>query len=86
MDQQVIIELLQLLGSQSVDFSGNPLRVKMSPHSNPQVITRTMVENRVVQCEVDGKITEFNKLSEPVRNTIGQRLRLMLNEKPNAYA
>ena len=78
MDQQVIIELFQLLGSQSVDFSGKPLQVKMTPHSKPEVITRAMVDNRVVQCEVDGNITEFNKLSEPARNTIGQRLRLML--------
>lgn len=84
MEQQIIIELMQLLGSQSVDFSGDPLRVKMSPHTKPQVITRTMVDNRVVQCEVNSEVIEFSKLSEAVRNTIGQRLRLMLAQTKNA--
>ncbi len=83
MQQQLIIELFQLLGSQSVDFAGNPLKVKMSPHTPPQIITRAMIDNRVVQVEVDGKVKAFNELDTPAKQTIGQRLRLMLAETQN---
>jgi hypothetical protein len=83
MQQQLIIELFQLLGSQSVDFTGNPLKVKMSPHTPPQIITRAMIDNRVIQVEVDGKVKAFNELDTPAKQTIGQRLRLMLAETQN---
>ena len=81
MEQQLVIELFQLLGSQSVDFTGNPLKVKMSPHTPPQNITRAMIDNRVVQVEVDGKVKSFSELELPAKQTIGQRLRLMLAER-----
>lgn len=80
MNQQIIIELMQLLGSQSIDFTGNPIRVKLTPHSQPKMVTKVLVDNRVVLCEVDDKIAEFGTLDEMTRATIGQRIRLMLAE------
>lgn len=80
MEQQIVIEFMGLLGSQSIDFSGDPLRVKMSPHSHPTKITHLKLDNRNVIVECNGEEVKFNNLSMEAKATIGQRLRLMLSE------
>lgn len=59
MEQQVVIELLNLMGKRSIEFT-DALKVKMSPHTHPVII---------------------NKISLPVKQTIGQRLRLILSQQ-----
>lgn len=76
MNEQVVIEQLELLGKQSLRFD-DPPRVKMSPHSWTIRINAVMVDNRKVLVDVDGEIKDFDSLSMPVKQTIGQRLRLI---------
>lgn len=80
MEQQVVIELMQLLGSKSIDFTGNPLKVKMSPHTHPVIMTHIKQDNRAVIVEANGEEVPFTDLSIEAKQTIGQRLRLMLSE------
>lgn len=84
MEQQVVIELMQLLGSKSIDFTGNPLKVKMSPHTPPVVMTHIKQYNRAVIVEANGEEVPFTELSIEAKQTIGQRLRLMLAQTQNA--
>lgn len=79
MEQQVVIEFLNLLGVTSIEFTD--LQVRMSPHQYPQKVKRVVLDNRVVFADVDGEVKQFNTLSLPVRQTIGQRLRLMMNQQ-----
>ena len=81
MQQQVVIELMGLLGSQSIDFTGNPIKVKSSPHSHPVIVTHIKIDNRTAVVEVDGKEQDFESIPTAVKQTIGQRLRLMLSQQ-----
>lgn len=75
MHQQLIIELLGLLGKKEVSF--NELVVRPSPTAMPQKITMVMIDNRSVFAEVNGKMAEYNTLPLRIRQAIGQRLRAM---------
>lgn len=81
MEQQVVIEFLNLLGSQSIDFTGNPIQVKLSPHSHPEKISRISNTNRVITVECNEKERLYEDLSLQAKQTIGQRIRLMLAEQ-----
>jgi hypothetical protein len=82
MTQQVIIEFMELMGMRVIDF--DDLLVKMSPHSHPNKVTKLEIDTRVVKVEVDGEVKEFDGLSEPIRQTIIQRMRLMYHNYQKA--
>ena len=79
MEQTVIIEFLGLMGKTSLEFMD--LKVRLSPHQHPQRINRIILDNRIVMVDVDGRVSEFEKQSAPVKQTIAQRLRLLYNQK-----
>lgn len=78
MNEQVVIEQLELLGKQSIRFD-DPPKVKLTPHSWLIKINAVMVDNKKVLVDVDGEIKDFESLSLPVKQTIGQRLRLIVS-------
>jgi hypothetical protein len=80
MEQQVVIELLNLMGKTAVDFPDAP-KIKLSPHSYPQRVNSIAIDNRIVVVNVDGDLRDYNSLGLPIKQTIGQRLRLMFNSK-----
>lgn len=85
MEQQVVIEFLGMLGQQSLDFTDNPIKVKTSPHSLPTVVSTLILDNREVEAEINGEIKSYTELTLPVKQSIGQRIRL-ITHKSNKFS
>lgn len=78
MEKQLIMELLELIGQRAIEFT-DTLQAKMSPHSQPTIIEKVMVDagNVLVGIRGQKEVTKFDDLSMPVKCTIAQRLRLI---------
>lgn len=79
MDQQVLREMIELISGSKIEFSD--LTVRNSPHSFPHRITQVAQDYKNVYVTIDGEVLEWMKLNEKEKNTIIQRLRLLISKR-----
>jgi len=78
-NKQVVRELIELTGSIKLEF--DDLIVRMSPHSHPIHIDAVSYDYKTVYAIINGEMKEWDQLTDPVKNTIAQRLRILVITK-----
>jgi hypothetical protein len=82
MNQQVIKELIELIGGGiHVDFKDDPIRIRLSPHSIPKKVASINYDHNGVYLLINGEEKKWSEVSEEVKNSVTQRLRLIVHQK-----